>query len=221
MCIDALTSEHYLHLLAFCYVTMSDIYNQISGDAARSGQGFPQTQPQQQQQEEENSLGQWMRQSELLRQRLAEQRSCIAKCCTKEAFAVFLIVWWIGSLIAPNVCCNTSGLPEHAHLSAQMAVVAYGIISLAVVLIGGIVACAGGVSIHTDNREAGIGLLICGGASALTFIGLYLWIFFVALILLARHFHDQPMGLNILLILTDVHILFTITAGMCVILANR
>lgn len=219
MCIDALTSElntTYIYLLSD--TMLSGFYNQISDDATRPAKGLPQTQLQQQ---EENSLDEWVRRNDLLRQKLAEQRSCRAKCCTREALIVFLIVWWIGSLIAPNVCCNTSGLPEHAHLNAQMAVVAYGIVSLAVVLIGGIVACAGGVSIHTDNRKAGIGLLICGGASALTFIGLYLWIFFVALILLARHFHDQPMGLNILLILTDVHILFTITAGACVVLAHR
>lgn len=147
--------------------------------------------------------------------------NCGIIVCTKGVLITSLFVWWIGSIIAANVCCKTNDLPEKAHLNVQQAVTAYGIISISLVIVVGGISCIGGVSLHNENRDAGIAITICGGLSALTFLGLYLWVFFVGIILLAQHYDTQPLGLNILMILTDSHMLLVIAISICFAFARR
>lgn len=117
--------------------------------------------------------------------------------------------FWISTMTAASSCCDTEGLPERGNLDAKHVVLAYGAVGFSLVLMMTIIRW---LSAGEDLMNSFIGVVAY--LIGLVYLGLYLWIFIVGLLLESKHFDDQPFGLNVLVLMVVTHFFLFAMVGL-------
>jgi hypothetical protein len=113
--------------------------------------------------------------------------------------------FWISTMVAASSCCGSTEektLPE---------LIAYGSIGLSAIVVGTCIrGCIASSNIN-DITESPFGIVAY--LVGLVYLGLYLWVFIVGILLESKHYDAQPFGLNVLVLMTLSHFVLMASVG--------